>query len=95
MARWVKTQVHVVWDRAGSPIRLLIAGQGRSIPVEQCLERWRECGEWWNGETEREVRRLLLQGGAVVEVSGPLRHAVTGASGGESRDIWCIDTWFD
>lgn len=101
MARWVKVPVRVGWDGAGCASRLWIAGKGRPALVEQCLERWRESGEWWNGETEREVQRLLLLDGAVVEVSGPLHESAGIDDTNKKRNAdagkaaWRLDTWFD
>lgn len=94
MARWVRMPVRVIWNGEGTPVRIALAGMRRPVPVERCLERWRECGEWWNGETEREVYRLLLEGGSVAEVSGPLRVG-TGRDGGREAGSWRLDTWFD
>ena len=39
--------------------------------VARVLERWREVGRWWDedGRTDRLVFRVLLSGGAVVELA--------------------------
>jgi hypothetical protein len=80
---------------AESPVRPLRAGDGslkaialgrRRLRVVRALERWRESGEWWEGEQEREVTRLLLADGAVVEVSAP-------PGGGDVG--WRLEAWFD
>lgn len=92
MARWVRIPVRVIRNGTGDPARLAIQGARRPVLVERCLENWRECGEWWNGETEREVYRLLLEGGSVAEVSGPLR---TGVERGRETGSWRLDTWLD
>jgi hypothetical protein len=85
MPRLVDRPVVVVRGADGSP-KGLVLGR-RRLAVAARLERWRESGEWWEGEEEREVERLLLADGAVVEVSAPAR------AHGASR---CrLDTWFD
>lgn len=63
----------------------------RTRTVAACLERWRECGEWWEGEAEREVERILLADGALIEISAPL--AADGTSAPKAG--WRIDTLFD
>jgi hypothetical protein len=83
MPRLVDRPVEVVRSADGRP-RCLVLGRRRLVVVAR-LERWRESGEWWEGEEEREVERLLLADGAVVEVSGPAHTA------GPRR----LDTWFD
>lgn len=90
MPRWVRVPVRITRDREGRAMRLTMGR--RSYAVDACLERWRECGEWWNGEGERAVERLLLVGGAVVEISGPLGSPTRRDAKGEA---WSLDTWFD
>lgn len=85
MPRLVDRPVEVVRSADGRP-RTIVLGR-RRLAVAGRLERWRESGEWWEGEEEREVERLLLSDGAVVEVSGPTR--TRGA--GPHR----LDAWFD
>lgn len=53
----------------------LFSWNGRQRPVVEVLEGWWESGEWWSetgSNEERQVMRLALEGGAVVEVSVPL-----------------------
>jgi hypothetical protein len=85
MPRLVDQPVVLERTADGRP-RMLVLGRRRLV-VAARLERWRESGEWWEGETEREVERLLLTDGAVVEVSGP--------ADGHGRGPHRLDSWFD
>jgi DNA primase len=85
MPRLVDRPVQVVRAPDGRPQTILLGR--RRLAVAARLERWRESGEWWEDEAEREVERLLLADGAVVEVSGPARAG----GAGPHR----LDTWFD
>ena len=42
---------------------LAFSWRGRRYDVDEHLARWREAGEWWNGEAtrEREYHRLLAR----------------------------------
>ncbi|MCL6595424.1 MAG: hypothetical protein K6V73_04340 [Firmicutes bacterium] len=75
MPRLVDLPVRRLPPSGGRPGALLVGR--RRMMVRRLLERWRESGEWWEGEGEREVERLLLADGAVVEIS-----AAVDASGG-------------
>jgi len=66
MSRFVKKQLHGAVNRQGEPTRLCFGDQW--YRVEECLERWRDKGCWWEGESEKEFWRLLLQANQVWEV---------------------------
>jgi hypothetical protein len=71
--RWTQAEGRLF--RAGG--RWHLAWRGTSRPVERVLDAWWEAGEWWEEEDpavppERQVLRLSLSGGGVVEVSAPL-----------------------
>jgi hypothetical protein len=82
MARLCEMPVEVLRGPKGEPRGLRLGH--RFLRVARRLERWRESGAWWEGEEEREVERLLLESGAVVEVSGP-----------PHGHRWHLDTWWD
>lgn len=70
--------------RCEEPAHVLRRGDGRAYLVRRCpngrrrtrkrrvvrvLERWREVGPWWEGGVDRIVFRVLLAGGAVVDLA--------------------------
>lgn len=88
MSKLVSVPVRVVYGSGGAMDA--VVWNRRRRPVASCLERWRESGEWWEDEAERQVERLLLADGAVIEISAPL---VDGRF--EPDPKWRLDTLFD
>jgi len=86
MPRLVSVPARLVRGTGGRPDALVVGR--RRMAVAARLERWRESGEWWEGEAEREVVRLLLAGGAVVELSAEADVPAAGRT-------WRLDAWFD
>lgn len=39
-----------------------------SLAVEKILERWRDTGCWWEGESEKAFFRVLCQDGGIREI---------------------------
>ena len=68
---------HVLWRADGRAYLIRRCGDGRrkgsprKRRVVRVLERWREVGSWWEPEgcVDRLVFRVLLAGGAVVDLA--------------------------
>lgn len=58
MARRILQPVRVESHPDGRPARFVWRGQ--TLTVQSILERWKEAGCWWDGESARVVFRVLL-----------------------------------
>jgi hypothetical protein len=58
--------LRVLCTPSGRP-RLLL-WRGRRYPVEAVLERWRDVGRWWAGESPKLFFRLQTADGALWEI---------------------------
>lgn len=41
---------------------------GEWLRVADIIDRWKDVGEWWRGETEKYFWRLQLELGQIVEI---------------------------
>jgi hypothetical protein len=93
--RWTRQEGRLFRTAAGR-FRLEWGPRREGAAVAQLLDAWWEAGEWWEGDLEeRQVLRLLLADGRVVEVSAPLtasrREALAGpgiAAGRVRLEAW-------
>jgi len=53
-------------NERGDPVALFF--RGCWCQVDSCLDRWKDAGCWWEGESEKEFFRLQLQGDRVLEI---------------------------
>jgi hypothetical protein len=77
--RWCEEPAHVLRGADGRAYLVRRCGNGRrrgrrrtcKMRVVRVLERWREVGPWWDtgGGVDRLVFRVLLAGGAVVDLA--------------------------
>lgn len=47
--------------------------EGRLLLVERILERWRDTGSWWEGESEKAFFRVFCYDGGIREIYLDLR----------------------
>ncbi|MGI6037290.1 MAG: DUF6504 family protein [Limnochordia bacterium] len=40
----------------------------RQYPITEIIDEWREAGQWWLGEPERHVYRVLTSTGGLYEL---------------------------
>jgi len=66
MARKIDARVHVVEGPAGSPSRFYWPDKWR--PVARVIDYWRESGEWWDGEEEKDYYLIASGGGGCYEL---------------------------
>lgn len=52
--------------RGETPVALRCGGC--ALAVEKVLERWRDTGCWWEGESEKAFFRVLCQDGGIREI---------------------------
>ncbi len=52
--------------RKGAPVAIRYGGY--VLAVEKILERWRDTGCWWEGESEKAFFRVLCQDGGIREI---------------------------
>lgn len=62
----MKTFSIEVQCRAGVPV--IIRCGSHVLQVEKVLERWRDTGCWWEGESEKAFFRVLCQDGGIREI---------------------------
>ncbi|MCL6441911.1 MAG: hypothetical protein K6T83_00360 [Alicyclobacillus sp.] len=57
MSRLVHRAVEVTENQVGEPVAFVDGQQRYTVMLIQ--DRWVEAGEWWNGETQRTIYRVL------------------------------------
>ncbi|WP_054697283.1 DUF6504 family protein [Syntrophomonas palmitatica] len=66
MSRILRQDLRVECDRDGFPLALQI--RGKIYPVRFILERWRDTGCWWEGESEKFFFRVQCANGVICEL---------------------------
>lgn len=63
--RIIDRPITVVVGPDGTPRQFSYRGRQR---VQAIVDRWTEAGEWWDGEGERTVYRVLSERGSLFEL---------------------------
>ena len=67
MSKLVRNRpIKVLTAKDGVPRK--VAYQGKLLVIASVLDRWRDTGMWWEGESEKEFWRLFFQDGRVWEI---------------------------
>lgn len=63
MTKRYDEQIEVTADPVEAHAPVAFLWRGRRYDIDQRLERWREAGEWWNGDgrRDREYFRVLAR----------------------------------
>ncbi|MGE5560393.1 MAG: DUF6504 family protein [Chloroflexota bacterium] len=63
--RIINRPVTVITGPQGAPQQFTYRGRQR---IKAIVDRWTEIGEWWDGEHERLVYRILSERGGMYEL---------------------------